>query len=127
MAGRGQAPGPVGAAALGPGWEDGMQAAFLGLRDWRALHATATFAEIEGEVDRRMQQVRAQLLADLALASRAASLTAAARVACSACGTPLHDEGAHERTLGTLGDARVTLRRDYATCPRCRRSFFPSG
>jgi hypothetical protein len=112
---------------VGERWEGSMQEVFLGLRDWRALHPKATFTEIEAEVDRRVSQLRAQLLTDLALASSAARLASAERPVCPGCGGRLHDEGARERTLMTAGHAPVTLRRDYATCTRCGQRLFPPG
>ena len=67
-----------------------MQDVFLGLREWRALHPKATLAEIETELDRRMARVRAQMLADLALASSATDVQAEAprcvRSVAGACG-----------------------------------------
>ena len=112
----------------GRDWAGMMQESVLGLQDWRAGHPQATFAEIEGELDRRWSVLRAAMLADLALAS-AATVGAAARAApCPQCGgTQLRDEGTRERTVRTLGDAPVTLRRAYATCTQCGYRFFPSG
>jgi hypothetical protein len=109
-------------------WDEAMQASVLGLQDWRAGHPQATFAEIEAEVDRRWNVLRAQLLADLALASAAAGGAAASTAPCPQCGgAQLRDEGMRERTVRTLGQAPVTLRRAYATCTQCGYRFFPSG
>ena len=109
-------------------WAGIMQESVLGLQDWRAGHPQATFAEIEGELDRRWSVLRAALLADLALASAATEGAAAPAVPCPQCaGQHLRDEGLRERTLVTLGHAPVTLRRDYATCADCGYRFFPSG
>lgn len=116
--------GPAG--AIGPQWAESAQAVFLGLREWRALHPTATLQEIEAELDRRWAGVRGQLLADLALASRATDVAAGAAV-CPECGGALRDEGPRERTLLTTGQAPITLRRDYATCTRCGYRLFPPG
>jgi hypothetical protein len=116
-----------GEQVIGARWEGGIQEVFLGLRDWRALHPTATFGEIEAEVDRQLQQVRAQMLADLALASAATRPDRVARPACPECGGALHDAGARPRTLRTVGDAPVTLARHYAACPRCGGGLFPPG
>jgi len=117
--------------ALGAGWAGQAQSVFLGLSEWRTLHPQATLAEIEAEMDRRLAVLRADLLTDLALASRAAVLPgtdeAGARPSCRACGEALHAEGRHTRTLQTFGQARVSLERDYATCPRCGSGTFPPG
>lgn len=123
-----QEAGPGGRAqGIGAGWEGGVQALFHGLRDWRALHPRATLATIEAELDRQVHRLRAQMLADLALASPAADLTAAAgvRPVCPDCGGRLHDEGMHDRTLVTVGNETVVLQRDYATCTACDRRLFP--
>ncbi|MFN8511312.1 MAG: hypothetical protein U0841_01695 [Chloroflexia bacterium] len=52
-------------------WAGVMQEQVLGLQDWRARHPAATFAD-RAEVDRQWSGVRAQLLAELALAQTAA-------------------------------------------------------
>jgi hypothetical protein len=112
---------------IGARWEGGRQEVILGLRDWRALHPTATFGEIEAELDRQLYQVRAQMLADLALARAATRLGGGARPACPECGGRLRDEGVRKRTVRTVGGAPVTLARDYATCPRCGVGLSPPG
>ena len=122
----------AGRTAVGGQWEEQAQEAFLDLRAWRALHPQATLAAIEQELDRRLERLRARMLADLALASQAADLqrTAASsgeRPRCPQCGTPLHDGGSHQRTLVTLGNQKVELARDYGTCPGCGSGLFPPG
>jgi hypothetical protein len=109
-------------------WGGAMRESVLGLQEWRAGHPQATFAEIEAEVDRRWNVLRAQLLADLALASAATEGAAAPAAPCPQCGgTRLRDEGPRERTVRSLGHAPVTLRRAYAACTQCGYRFFPSG
>jgi hypothetical protein len=127
MAGRG--PGKRGARrGVGSGWAAEAAEAFLDLRGWRELHPRATLAEIERELDRRLERMRARMLADLALASAAADLERGTeRACCPDCGVPLRDEGAHERTLVTLGNQAVRLLRDYGTCPQCGSGLFPPG
>ena len=114
---------------LGPEWEAQAGEAFTDLRGWRGLHPRATLQEIEQELDRRWERLRAKVLADLALASTAADLQRepAARPRCPDCGEPLRDQGTHPRTLRTLGNQAVELRRDYGTCPRCGSGLFPPG
>ena len=115
---------------VGPQWEAQAEEAFTDLRGWRAMHPRATLREIEQELDRRWEQLRARVLADLALASRAADLQQeadGARACCPDCGAPLQDQGEHPRTLLTLGNQAVELRRDYGTCPRCGSGLFPPG
>ena len=114
-------------AVIGEGWEGGTQAVFLGLRAWRALHPQATLREIEAELDQRLSRLRAQMLEDLALASAAADLACqdAEPPRCPQCGGRLHDAGMRERTLVTVGNEAVHLRRDYATCSQCGSRLFP--
>src|SRR5262245_43326469 len=108
-------------------WAGVMQERVLGLQEWRARHPTATFAEIEDEVDRQWSGVRAQLLAELARAG-AAGGAAGPATPCPECGgTAFRDEGPRERTVVTLGQAPVALRRDYRCCTRCGCRFSPSG
>lgn len=95
---------------IGSGWAAQADAAFLDVRGGRELHRRAGLAEIERELDRRLEQMRAGMRADLAQASAAADLERAGeRAACLDCGVALRDEA-------------VTLLRDYGTCPRCGRT-----
>jgi len=103
---------------------------WTGMADWRAAHPKATFSEIEAALDERLNQVRARVLADLALASAAADLQAASREErprCERCGATLQARGQSERGLLTHGGAAVRLVRSYATCPRCGDGSFPPG
>lgn len=114
--------------AVGVRWEGSAQELFLGLREWRDLHPRAPLAEIEAELDRRLGRVRAQMLADLALASRATEVGGtepAERPRCRECGGELVSEGRRVRTLQTVNDQAVTLERDYATCTACGSRIFP--
>ena len=124
----GRAAGARGGGVVGERWEGSVQEVFLGLREWRAAHPTATLAEIEAELDRRLARFRARLVEDLALASAATAWGEGERPpACPDCGGPLAAAGLHERSLVTLGDAAVTLARQYATCPACGGRLFPPG
>ena len=111
-------------------WSEDAGSVWVGLADWRAAHPKATFREIEAELDVRLNQVRARVLADLALASAAADVQAASRAErprCATCGTVLQARGASDRTVLTQGGAEVRLERSYATCPRCGGGSFPPG
>ena len=111
-------------------WSQDAAAVWTGMADWRAAHPTATFSEIETALDERLNQVRARVLADLALASAAADVAggaAAERPRCAGCGSVLQARGASDRTLLTQGGAEVRLRRTYATCPTCGDGAFPPG
>jgi hypothetical protein len=114
---------------VGARWEAQAEETFMDLRGWRELHPQATLQEIEQELDRRLEQLRARMLADLAVASKAADLqrAPAERPCCPECGVPLQDQGVHRRTLVTMGNQAVDLRRDYGTCPHCGSGLFPPG
>src|SRR5438067_8277641 len=100
------------------------------MADGRTAHPKATFSEIEAALDERLNQVRARVLADLALASAAADLQAARaeeRPRGERCGGVLQARGASDRTLLTQGGAEVRLQRTDATCPGCGDGTFPPG
>ena len=85
-----------------------------GMREWRFQHPEATLREIETELDARLNQARARMLEDLAMASTAASWQEAARLqtpSCPECGTPLDERGSHPRTLLTHGGQELRLER----------------
>ena len=111
-------------------WSRDAASVWTGMADWRAAHPKATFSEIEAALDERLNQVRARVLADLAMASTAADLQAARveeRPRCTQCGTTLQAQGQSDRGVVTQGGAEVTLRRSYATCPQCGERSFPPG
>jgi ribosomal protein S27AE len=111
-------------------WAGDAESVWTGMADWRAAHPKATFSEIEAALDERLNQVRARVLADLALASAAAAVAGASgeeRPGCQRCGTGLHARGASDRTLLTQGGAEVRLERTYAACPTCGDGTFPPG
>lgn len=111
-------------------WAGDAESVWAGMADWRAAHPKATFSEIEAALDERLDQVRARVLADLALASAAAGVSGASpeeRPRCERCGTVLQARGASDRTLLTQGGAEVRLARTYAACPTCGDGAFPPG
>lgn len=99
-----------------------LRQAEAAVRQWRAAHPQATFAEIEAILDQELRAARAQLLA--AVTSPPGETPAPL---CPQCGTSMQWRGEHTRTLHTAGDAPVPVRRPYATCPRCGGGFFPPG
>lgn len=98
-----------------------LSAIASGMRQWRAEHPQATLTEIEREVDRQLDAVRADLVRELAVTG------AAAVEVCPACGASLVQRGTRERTLITEGDEPLRLQRVYATCPACGSGLFPPG
>ena len=111
-------------------WSRDAASVWTGMADWRAAHPKATFNEIEAALDERLNQVRARVLADLAMASRAADLQAASaseRPRCERCGVLLQAQGHSKRPVVTQGGVEVRLVRSYATCPLCGDRSFPPG
>lgn len=121
----------MGEERLGAGWQMQIEEVVTGMREWRTAHPQATFAEIEAALDERLARLRARLLEEAALASRARTVGDAAaggdRLHCPDCGHPLHRRGEATRTLTVHGDQPVVLRRHYATCPACGTGLFPPG
>jgi RNase P subunit RPR2 len=114
---------------LGATWPTVMEDIITGMEDWRTAHPTATFAEIETEVETRLGELRARMVADAALASAARTGTAGTgeRQDCPACGGPLVARGEQVRQVRIRGDRRVALRRTYLTCTRCGRGHIGPG
>jgi hypothetical protein len=111
-------------------WGGDAESVWTGMADWRAAHPKATFNEIEAALDARLNQVRARVLADLALASASADVREASaeeRPRCERCGIMLQARGPSERKLQTQGGAEVRLRRTYLACPACGDGTFPPG
>ena len=99
-----------------------LHQAEVAVRQWRAAHPQATFAEIEACLDQELRAARARLLAAVV-----GQPGAGPAPPCPQCGTPMQWRGEQPRTLHTAGDAPVPLRRPYACCPRCGHGFFPPG
>jgi ribosomal protein L34E len=111
-------------------WPELFEAAMTEVAEWREQHSKATFNEIEDKLDRRLSQVRAQLLQDLVHRSPNADLRgsrAEERPVCPECGEPLAANGQHRRELTTFYEQRVTITRSYGRCPECGGGFFPPG
>jgi ribosomal protein S27AE len=107
-------------------WRDEASARFSALDAWRQAHPKATWAEIEAAVDAQLGPLRAQLLADTAMASDATVLDGARRV-CPRCGERLLAAGTRRRQLQSEQGEAIALERTYARCPRCRAGLFPPG
>ena len=76
----------------------------------------------------RLSRVRARMLEDAALLSRATEAEAAegeTPLTCPVCGTPLQGRGKQPRDLVTQHDQPIHLERQYAVCPQCGQGFFP--
>src|SRR3954471_5527307 len=80
-------------------WSEAAESVWTGMADWRAAHPKATFTGIGTALDEPLNQVRARVLADLAMASAAADLqaaTGAERPRCEACGRVLQARGLND-------------------------------
>ena len=111
-------------------WAAAGKELLTGMKAWRVAHAHATLSEIEAELERRMRELRGEMLEDLAQASALADVTAlpeAERPVCPHCGARLGPRGQEQRTLQTDGDRVISLRRSYVVCPHCQVGFFPPG
>ncbi|HEY6022360.1 MAG TPA: YgiT-type zinc finger protein [Candidatus Paceibacterota bacterium] len=98
-----------------------------GIGQWREQNPKATFREIEDEIDRRLSELRAQILSDTANQSAQARWEAAEGVVCPECGAKLVKKGRKKRTLLTRDGRAIELERDYAVCPGCGQGIFPPG
>jgi YgiT-type zinc finger domain-containing protein len=102
----------------------------LGMTQWRKEHPKATWAEIEAAVDERINQLRAQMIEDLAQMGESEGWGQKGdgeRPRCESCGAPLAARGAQSRWIQTTGGEAVKLTRTYGTCPQCGVGFFPPG
>jgi YgiT-type zinc finger domain-containing protein len=107
-------------------WRQLNEDVLVGMKEWRLAHPKATLREIEAAIDERLAKVRARMLEDVALASRATDVAATEeRVNCPKCGREMEAHGQAERTLLTTGDQAITLRRSYTVCPSCGEGLFP--
>jgi hypothetical protein len=111
-------------------WAGDAESVWNGMADWRAAHPKATFSEIEEALDERLNRLRARMLADLALASKAADVAAAPpdeRPNCERCRVARQARGQSDRRVLTQGGVEMRLPRSYATCPTCGDGSFPPG
>ena len=110
-------------------WHALSEEVVTGMKDWRVQHPKATFREIEAALDERLARLRARMLEDTLLVSRAADWDATdpERPVCPQCGMVLQARGQEMRTLTTQYDQALHLERRYAVYPRCEAGLFPPG
>lgn len=109
-------------------WHQMSEEVMTGMREWRMQHPKATLRAMEEELDTRLNQMRARMLEDMALASAVTDWVEAPpdqQPCCRACHTPLQQRGDQSRTLQTSGGQQLTLARQYGTCPTCGVGLFP--
>jgi len=110
-----------------PQWQKLTDEIVSGLAEWRNQHPKATFAEIERETMRRMAQLQARLMEEMAQASRSTDWEESTSPICPECGEKMGRRGQQERRLQVSGGEEVKLKRTYAVCPACGTGIFPPG
>lgn len=104
-------------------WQAVVEETLQGLRGWQAEHRRATFAEIEGAVEQRLGDLRAELIGGL-VRSAGDEAEEEPRV-CEQCGRQMESRGVRERVVTVRGDRPVRFQRRYLVCPACQAGFFP--
>ncbi len=108
-------------------WHELAEEVMTGMKEWRLQHPKATFREIEAALDERLGRLRARMLEDALLVSRAAEWEAeqGERPVCPRCGTSLERGGKEKRELTTQHNQVLRLERRYGLCPQCDAGVFP--
>lgn len=112
---------------LEQGWHGMSEEILAGVAAWRAGHPKATLREIEAVIDKRLSELRAQMISDTANASASAAWESALGVDCPECGAKLMKKGKKKRSLLTKEGRVIELERDYGVCPACGQGIFPPG
>lgn len=110
-----------------PQWRQLTAEILSGMQEWREQHPKASFYEIERETMKRMAQLQARLMQEIAQSSTASDWEKGETPRCPECGTKMDKRGEQERSLQAQGGQEVVLKRRYAVCPQCGADFFPSG
>jgi uncharacterized protein with PIN domain len=97
-----------------------------GLNKWREKHPRATMREIEEEIDRRMTEMRARLIAETVMKSASTEMIKGKKEMCPKCGGEVKKKGKKKRKLETNGGQEIEFEREYVTCQSCGHGFFPS-
>lgn len=108
-------------------WREMSEEVIRGMRAWREQHPQATMREIESTLDEKLARLRARMLQDTALASRARDWRDKEGVTCPDCEAQLKRRGKQKRYLQTHGGEGVVLSREYGECPTCGVGVFPPG
>lgn len=113
-------------------WQREIDEVMTGMKEWRLQHPKASLREIEQALDEKLSRVRARMLEDIALSSKAARLgesspdeSSVSEARCPKCGGPLESRGEQTRTLVTSHNQEITLSRSYGYCPACAAGLFP--
>lgn len=112
----------------GKKWRGESEEIIVGMTEWRQQNPKATFQAIEEELDRRLNALRARMLADLAVTSASAEWEGKdGTPKCPKCGAHLEANGKKKRELQTRGGQGVEIEREYGVCPKCGQGIFPPG
>lgn len=106
-------------------WQEMTMEIISGMAEWREQHGKATFREIEEETMRRMSELQARIMEEVAEASSAREWEKSEEPKCPNCGAGMERRGKHKRKLQAVGGSEVELERAYAVCPECGTGFFP--
>jgi hypothetical protein len=113
---------------VAPKWQEQSIELMTGMAEWRMQHPKATMREIEAELDRRLERVRAKMLEEAALMSEAREWEEKEGAPlCPDCGVVLEGRAKGGRRLQTHGGMEIKLERQYGVCPKCGQGFFPPG
>ena len=110
-----------------PKWQKLIDEVLSGMAEWRTQHPKATFGEIERETMRRVANLQARIMEEVAQASRAVEWEESDPPICPECGAKMNPRGEHERGVQVSGGGEVKLKRAYAVCPACGAGIFPPG
>ena len=111
-------------------WQKSFKQASQELSEWRASHQQASFSEVGKQLDKKLAQVRAEMLTDLAMESELSdfkSLPQEQRPKCPVCREVLASNGKQKRQLITNHEEVVELERSKGYSSHCRVSYFPPG
>jgi len=112
---------------LQAGWSGLSDEIMASMSEWRSQHPKASLREIEGEIDKRLSELRARMITDTANASASARWEAADGVVCPECGAKLIKKGKKKRVLLTREGREIELEREYGVCVACGLGIFPPG
>ena len=104
-------------------WQAVVDETLRGLLGWGTDHRRATFAEIEGAVEQRLGDLRAELIGGL-VRSAGDEVEEEPRV-CEQCEGQMESRGQRERVVTVRGDRPVRFQRRYLVCPACQAGLFP--
>ena len=106
-------------------WQGMSENTIAGMSEWREKHPRATLREIEVEIDKRLSEMRARMIADAAMSSSSAGWGKGEAEVCPKCGGELLKKGKKKRKLETQGGKEVELEREYGICLDCGYGLFP--